>query len=291
MLMDDYLQEIAVLEIHVGDSYATAWGNSRKTFYANGGTPDAWFDGTLRCYGAYENVTQMYNWYNTQIHNRLAIPAVVTVQPFAEQVSGATWTVTARVCLEAGATGRSTRVHMVQVLDHYPATPTYSRNTVRAGSPIQTITLTPGECQTVSYTFTFDATSWANQSNMKVIVWAQNTLSVGPSEVYQASQIVWPFPGDCNDNNIPDPDDIASGTSLDENGNGIPDECEQLLGDMNCDGTIDVFDLDGFVLALTDPVAYVAAYPDCNWRLGDINQDTLVDVFDIDLFVDLLLGS
>jgi len=32
---------------------------------------------------------------------------------------------------------------------------------------------------------------------------------------------------DCNDNGIPDPTDIAGGQSLDQNGNGIPDECEQ----------------------------------------------------------------
>ncbi|MCP3902112.1 MAG: hypothetical protein GY715_00630 [Planctomycetes bacterium] len=34
------------------------------------------------------------------------------------------------------------------------------------------------------------------------------------------------FTEDCNDNDIRDECDIASGTSLDDNGNGIPDECE-----------------------------------------------------------------
>jgi hypothetical protein len=32
-------------------------------------------------------------------------------------------------------------------------------------------------------------------------------------------------------------------------------------GDVNCDGAINAFDIDPFVLALTDPVAYAAEYP------------------------------
>jgi hypothetical protein len=33
---------------------------------------------------------------------------------------------------------------------------------------------------------------------------------------------------DCNDNGVPDEEDIADGTSLDLNGNGVPDECETI---------------------------------------------------------------
>ena len=44
--------------------------------------------------------------------------------------------------------------------------------------------------------------------------------------------LLWPaaagaqVPGDCNGNGIPDPNDIASGTSTDCDGNGVPDECD-----------------------------------------------------------------
>ena len=34
------------------------------------------------------------------------------------------------------------------------------------------------------------------------------------------------LPHECNDNGVPDDQDIAGGTSSDENGNGLPDECE-----------------------------------------------------------------
>jgi hypothetical protein len=57
-------------------------------------------------------------------------------------------------------------------------------------------------------------------------------------------------------------------------------------GDANCDGVVNVFDIDAFVLALTDPGAHAAAYPDCPLLCGcDINQDGLVNTFDIDPFV------
>jgi hypothetical protein len=99
------------------------------------------------------------------------------------------------------------------------------------------------------------------------------------------------FSQDCNANGLPDECDIASGTSLDANGNGIPDECESLLGDMNCDGLINGYDIDPFVLALTDPAAYQASYPACEIMHADINGDGTVNGYDIDPFVSLLTGK
>jgi hypothetical protein len=44
------------------------------------------------------------------------------------------------------------------------------------------------------------------------------------------------FPYDCNGNFVPDGCDIADGTSLDENANGIPDECEEIVCPWDLDG-------------------------------------------------------
>jgi subtilisin family serine protease len=101
------------------------------------------------------------------------------------------------------------------------------------------------------------------------------------------------FSRDCNGNGIPDECEIAAGTSLDANNNGIPDECEVVAtrrGDLNCDGAVNSFDIDPFVLALTDPAAYQAAYPNCNIMNADVNQDGVVNSFDIDPFVNALTG-
>ncbi|MBN2448069.1 MAG: agmatine deiminase family protein [Phycisphaerae bacterium] len=63
------------------------------------------------------------------------------------------------------------------------------------------------------------------------------------------------------------------------------------LGDMNCDGATDIFDIDAFVLAITDATGYTSAYAGCPRALADCNQDNTVDVFDIDAFVTLLTGN
>ncbi|MCG3129067.1 MAG: hypothetical protein CHACPFDD_03976 [Phycisphaerae bacterium] len=62
----------------------------------------------------------------------------------------------------------------------------------------------------------------------------------------------------------------------------------RLFGDMNCDSSRDGFDVAPFVLALSDSVAYEAAYPDCDIALADINRDGSVDGFDVEPFVNLL---
>jgi hypothetical protein len=61
-------------------------------------------------------------------------------------------------------------------------------------------------------------------------------------------------------------------------------------GDMNCDGLVNAFDIDPFVLALTDPIGYTLAWPNCDILNGDINGDGAVNAFDIDPFIALLIG-
>jgi hypothetical protein len=81
-------------------------------------------------------------------------------------------------------------------------------------------------------------------------VYAADLNGDGAPEVISASQrddnVAWyenymgPF--DCNGNGIPDPDDIANGTSTDCDGNGRPDECDVAdtpSADWNGDGIHD----------------------------------------------------
>jgi len=56
-------------------------------------------------------------------------------------------------------------------------------------------------------------------------------------------------------------------------------------GDLNCDGVLNNFDIDAFVLALTNPAGYAQQYPDCDRLLADMNGDGVVNNFDIDPFV------
>jgi hypothetical protein len=61
-------------------------------------------------------------------------------------------------------------------------------------------------------------------------------------------------------------------------------------GDLNCDGEVDFGDINPFVLALVDPGAYAAMFPNCDILNADINGDGLVNFGDINPFVALLSG-
>ncbi len=62
-----------------------------------------------------------------------------------------------------------------------------------------------------------------------------------------------------------------------------------LRGDVNCDGLVNFFDIDPFLLALFDPPAYQAAFPGCD--NADVSGDGLVNFFDIDPFLDCLFNG
>ncbi len=61
-----------------------------------------------------------------------------------------------------------------------------------------------------------------------------------------------------------------------------------VFGDINCDGAINAFDIEPFILALFDPAEYELQYPDCDINLADINGDGSVDALDIEPFLGLL---
>lgn len=64
-----------------------------------------------------------------------------------------------------------------------------------------------------------------------------------------------------------------------------------IRGDLNCDGLVNVYDIDAFVLALQDAAAYTASFPNCHLENADTNGDGAVNAFDIDPFVELLVNS
>ena len=72
---------------------------------------------------------------------------------------------------------------------------------------------------------------------------------------------------------------------------GVSGPPTPVLGDVNCDGLVNAFDIDAFVVALTDPAAYAVTYPDCDIDNADVNEDGVVNAFDIDPFVNLLTGG
>ena len=96
-----------------------------------------------------------------------------------------------------------------------------------------------------------------------------------------------PDQGDGDQDGVGDACDLCPntppGTPVDEY--GCPPR-----GDLNCDGIVDGFDIQPFVLALTDPGTYHLLYPNCDITKADCNYNGVIDGFDIQPFVELLVS-
>ncbi|TWT44895.1 hypothetical protein RAS1_13140 [Phycisphaerae bacterium RAS1] len=70
----------------------------------------------------------------------------------------------------------------------------------------------------------------------------------------------------------------------------VPQTLPLILGDANCDGVVNILDINPFILALGDPLAYAAEYPFCDVARCDMNGDGLADILDINPFVTAILN-
>jgi hypothetical protein len=98
---------------------------------------------------------------------------------------------------------------------------------------------------------------------------------------------------DCNHNGIADQCDIASGTSKDENGNRVPDECEGSLetrfkrGDVNADKNVNIADA---VFVLSHLFGGTGVTPTC-MKSADTNDDGSVNIADAIYLLGFLFGG
>jgi hypothetical protein len=148
--VDAYADSFAFVQYHHGDDDALPWGEDRWAFYGQEFTPLVVFDGADLVTGAVHDVDQQYSIYraNHFLPGR-AVPTDVTIDLSAEDLGGQTYRVSAQVGIEAGGTGKTLRIFLVQVLDHWPASKPYHRNGFKQAAPTQDITLVPGQSETV----------------------------------------------------------------------------------------------------------------------------------------------
>jgi hypothetical protein len=268
-LATDFPESFTFIQYHFDDWYALPaqgnepWAVHRDDFYLFEQFPSTWFDGVLECRGCYYDDDQQYNWYLHTYNLRRALPTDIWIQVGGESLGGQTYCITARVGMDPAGAARPVRVYLAHVLDNFPASSDHRyRNCLRPPTvPTVDITLQPNTHQEISHDFTFDGTSWAHQTDIKIVVWVQAPEDYAPADVSNAYELRWPFAP-------------------------LPPLYD--TGDLNCDGAINAFDIDPFVLALTDPAAYAATYPNCNILNADIDCDGAVGPFDIDPFVTCL---
>jgi hypothetical protein len=186
---------------------------------------------------------------------RLDKPTDVDITIGADQIDGSTYRVSIRAELAADGEPKSVHVYLVQALDHYPDGD-HHRNCLMQGMPPIPIDLEPAKPLVLFKTITFDEVSWAQPDEIRLMAWAEIPRVIGPTEVHQAAMISWPLPFlDCNENGVPDAVDLDDGTSVDENHNGIPDECESTPcpADLDGSGAVDVADLLALLAAWGEP--------------------------------------
>jgi uncharacterized protein YjdB len=187
-LIDQHPGQFAVVTYNIDDAFEVPWGNDRFfNFYSFAFTPELMVDGEMNCPSAD---------YATCLGQRLGVGTDVTLDLSGTQVSGATWDIGARVCIENGGSSRTLRIYTAATLSHRSGLPGYSRNLLMQEVPTQDINLSPGSCQTVTQRITFDGESWSNRTDITVIAWAQEPDSAGPAAVFQAAVMNWPFPED-----------------------------------------------------------------------------------------------
>lgn len=154
------------------------------------GFPTWMIDGELDSWSG----TPPWSAWDPDTTARLAIPTDVTMDLSAVPGPSAdVWDITATVCVEPGGLGKSMRIYLAEALDHFPAGAHFTRNGNRQVAPTEDIVLAAGACVDVTRTFTFDATSMAAFEDVSIIGWAQDDLTFGPAEVFQASQMWTPF--------------------------------------------------------------------------------------------------
>lgn len=186
-IAEDYPDRFAPITMHVNDDgYDIPWSQNRlDVFYGvPAAVPTFMVDALWNCRPA------DYRYY---VEQQLGQSTDVTLELTASPTGGSVWDVTARVCLEAGG-ARTVRVFTAPTLDEHPDLQSYSTNLLMQKPFESDISLMAGECENVTSRITFDAVSMANSSNIVVVAWAQMPAASGPTTVYQAGIMRWPFP-------------------------------------------------------------------------------------------------
>ncbi|MFH1746782.1 MAG: hypothetical protein ABIG44_07025 [Planctomycetota bacterium] len=253
-----YPDTFTFLQIHGQDGYETTWGTNRRTvFYAPwDGYPTVWVCGDYKKVGGGDE-DDLFNLFRGRYFLYRSRPVDVAVTVGAEQVSGYTYKVSAQVRMDAAGEAKTVRVYISAAQGNYPTGTQYDHCLMNPAPTATDVYLEPGDSVIVDTQITFSPLN----SNTEIITWLQEPFSTGPAIIYNADKMVYPF------------------------------EILTPVGDMNCDGEVNSYDIDGFICAMSPTCNYEGGFPYCDRQLADCNNDYEVNAYDIDWFIAIVGGG
>jgi len=103
--------QVAIIENHNGDPFATTESNGRNSYYAITGYPTAWFDGLNPSVGGSHTVS-MYSNYLPKVNARLNVPSHFTINALGNN-NGGTYNVNVVIDKVEPDTNTNLRLHFV----------------------------------------------------------------------------------------------------------------------------------------------------------------------------------
>ncbi len=143
--------------------------------------------------------------------------------------------------------------------------------------------------------FVIDGADTATSGFDLLIPYADVGLSQSPGTTFRAAAFIVQTSGHVSNQWLPGVDTWPAGLGIAPDmttiaGDPFVEMAIPLRGDANCDGMVNLADVEPFVVALLDPVAHSALWPGCPLQHVDITADGHADAHDIAAFVELVIG-
>jgi thiol-disulfide isomerase/thioredoxin len=194
-LMQDNPEDVAAVQIHTsGTGPQSWWGNGRVSFYNVSGIPHVRIDGLYTQNGSQGTWQQNYASLESRMNARLGVYTDLAIEIVADPYDDAgTYDVDINLTVEPDGEAKDVRVHLVDCHYNFPAGGDKYHNGVINGWNLGDVSLVPGVTTTLEQRVTFNAESWADKDDIRLVAFAQDPRSTPPAEVYNAKQMAYPF--------------------------------------------------------------------------------------------------
>jgi len=188
VVLAEFPNQILIAAHHIrSDPWQIPWTVARAGWYGVSGTPDVFFDGLLEAEGAYQNCTQMANWYRSLINTRLTQTGGVAPVSISGVFSHDASTISLTATFEKldPVTLANARAYLLVLENNMTYAGRTYNHTTRAAYE-QSVTLTNvGDIAVVSTNIAIGGT-W-NMDNIVAVAWLEN--HGGTKQIYQAAPL------------------------------------------------------------------------------------------------------